>query len=72
MSKVRIIINSWDDKSFNQIINLPLAELIEAAQETGECLCVYNNNIHSFIRKTKTGYSITTYDRNNRNDMENN
>ena len=72
MSKCRIIINSWDDRSFNQIINRPLAELIESTKETGECLCVYNNNIQSFIRKTKTGYSITTYDRNNRDDIGNN
>lgn len=66
MNKCRIIINSWDDRSFNQIINRPLAELIESTKETGECLCVYNNKYSVFIRKTKTGYSITTYDRNNR------
>ena len=36
MSKCRIIINSWDDRSFNQIINRPLAELIETTEETGE------------------------------------
>lgn len=61
--KIRITITAYDDKSFNQIINRPLVELIDASKETGHCLLVYNSDISTYVEKTKAGYKISTYDR---------
>lgn len=61
--KIRITITAYDQRSFNQIIRRPLQELVDATEETGQCLLVYNNNIHTYIEETKAGYKISTYDR---------
>lgn len=61
--KTRITITAYDQKSFDQIIRRPLQELVDATEETGQCLLVYNNDIHTYIEKTKAGYKISTYDR---------
>lgn len=62
-AKIRITITAYDQKSFDQIIRRPLQELVDATGETGQCLLAYNNNIHTYIEKTKAGYKISTYDR---------
>ena len=70
-NKTRITITAYDDKSFKQIINRPLVELIDATTETGLCLLVYNNNIQTYIEKTKAGYKVSTYDRGILNGQDN-
>lgn len=62
-TKTRITITAYDQRSFDQIIRRPLQELIDATEETGQCLLVYNNDIQTYIEKTKAGYKISTYDR---------
>lgn len=62
-NKIRITITAYDQKSFDQIICRPLIELVDASKETGQCLLVYNNNIQTYIEKTKAGYKVSTYDR---------
>ena len=62
-TKTRITITAYDQRSFDQIIRRPLSELVDAAKETGQCLLVYNNDIQTYIEKTKAGYKISTYDR---------
>ena len=62
-TKTRITITAYDQRSFDQIIRRPLEELIDATKETGQCLLVYNNDIQTYIEKTKAGYKISTYDR---------
>lgn len=62
-TKTRITIVAYDKRSFDQIINRPLQELIDATEETGQCLLVYNNDIQTYIEKTKAGYKVSTYDR---------
>lgn len=64
--KIRITITAYDDKSFNQLINRPLVELIDATEETGLCLLVYNTGVQTYIEKTKAGYKVSTYDREER------
>ena len=64
--KTRITITAYDDKSFNQLINRPLVELIDATKEAGSCLLVYNTGIQSYVEKTKAGYKVSTYDREER------
>lgn len=61
--KTRITITAYDPKSFDQIIRRPLRELVDAAEETGQCLLAYNNDIQTYIEKTKAGYKISTYDK---------
>lgn len=61
--KIRITITAYDQRSFDQIIRRPLQELVDASKETGQCLLVYNNDIQTYIEKTKAGYKISTYDR---------
>ena len=61
--KIRITITAYDDKSFDQLIHRPLAELIDATEETGLCLLVYNTGVQTYIEKTKAGYKVSTYDR---------
>ena len=62
-TKTRITITTYDQKSFDQIIRRPLQELIDATEETGHCLLVYNSDISTYVEKTKAGYKISTYDR---------
>lgn len=62
-AKIRITITAYDQRSFDQIIRRPLQELVDATEETGQCLLAYNNDIHTYIEKTKAGYKISTYDR---------
>lgn len=64
-TKTRITIIAYDQRSFDQIIRRPLQELVDASKETGQCLLVYNNDIQTYIEKTKAGYKISTYDRRN-------
>lgn len=60
-TKTRITITAYDKKGFDQIIRRPLQELVDATKDTGQCFLVYNNNIHTYIEKTKAGYKISTY-----------
>lgn len=64
--KIRITITAYDDKSFDQLIHRPLVELIDATEETGLCLLVYNTGVQTYIEKTKAGYKVSTYDREER------
>ncbi len=41
-----------------ELMNLPLKQLIEACQETGECLLQLTDGTSVFVKKTKQGYSI--------------
>lgn len=65
-AKIRITITAYDQRSFDQIIRRPLQELVDAVEETRQCLLVYNNGIQTYIEKTKAGYKISTYDREER------
>ena len=58
-----IRIKVQDKKSFEQILNRPLGEIFDSLDKnTNQCLLAYNNGINTFIKKTKTGYSINSYD----------
>lgn len=59
--KTRITITAYDDKSFNQLINRPLIELIDATKETGLCLLVYNTGVQAYVEKTKAGYTVRAW-----------
>lgn len=65
-NKVRITITAYDEKSFDQIIKRPLQELVDATEETGLCLLVYNTGVQTYVEKTKAGYKVSTYDREER------
>lgn len=64
--KIRITITAYDNKSFDQLIHRPLDELIDATKETGQCLLVYNTGVQTYVEKTKAGYKVSTYDREER------
>lgn len=64
---VWIKIKVQDKKSFEQILNRPLREVFDGLDKDTQCLLAYNNGINTFIKKTKTGYSINSYDTGRRN-----
>lgn len=66
-NNVWIRIKVQDKKSFEQILNRPLREVFDGLDKGNQCLLAYNNGINTFIKKTKTGYSINSYDTGRRN-----
>lgn len=66
---MRITINTETDEQAEKMVPQILRELIDSAQETGHCVCRFqkvnsNKEFMGFVKKTKAGYSIKTWEDN--------
>jgi hypothetical protein len=57
----RITITCYDDEGYDLALYYPLYKFIETTEETGECVCRFEKNRMAYIRKTKAGYALKTW-----------
>ena len=60
----RITITCYDDEGYDLLTKYPLYLLIETAQETGMCVCRFEDDKMAYIEKTKAGYVIRAWKEN--------
>lgn len=58
---IRITITCYDNDGYDLISKYPIGKLIETTEETGMCVCRFNDNRMAYIEKTKAGYIIRTW-----------